>query len=459
MGRSVLVVDDSPTLRKVVATILERNQFSVLTAEDGVDALQKLDQYEIDLVLLDFVMPRMNGYQCCREIRANARYDQLPVVLMSAKGEKMRGQFVTQTGAVDAITKPFDARALVAVIENALARGANVDRTAVVVTEPDEDDSTSGMFDLDALELSDDSAQRRQQIASIFAQRLTKIVSPQPHNSRNLQTPGALRDLFEERLTPNRLFKLATLLNTLEGGDEQAVMSGNLSFISIAEVLQMLELQRQSGMLVISRPEAEIQVYLSEGKLDLVQGRGLPVGFRLGRYLLEDGVIEREALRAILENPASGKRLLGEILIAQGQATPAQVQAALKRQTCELIYELVRWEKGRFAFYEGAISPESTMAELGLAAGALLMEGFRRVDEWRRIEGSIDFDEVLFQDTAVIERAGRDKLTVQESSILDAIDGQRTVRQIVDQVPANTFDVCRILYQFMSSRLVRRKAA
>jgi DNA-binding response OmpR family regulator len=418
VGRSVLVVDDSPTLRKVVATILERNQFSVLTAADGVDALQKLDEYEIDLVLLDFVMPRMNGYQCCREIRANPRYDQLPVVLMSAKGEKMRGQFVTQTGAVDAITKPFDARALVAVIENALARGArDSNRFSAVVTEPDEDDAN------------------------------------------DVQTPGALGSLFEKTLTPNRLFKLATLLNSLEGGDEQAVMSGDLSFISIAEVLQMLELQRQSGMLVISRPEAEIQVYLSEGKLDLVQGRGLPVGFRLGRYLIEDGVIEREALRGILEHPTSGKRLLGEILVGQSQATAEQIQRALKRQTCELIYELVRWEKGRFAFFEGAISPESTMAELGLAAGALLMEGFRRVDEWRRIEGSIDFDEILFQDTAVIERAGRDKLTAQESSILDAIDGERTVRQIVDHVPANTFDVCRILYQLMSSRLVRRKAA
>lgn len=459
MGRSVLVVDDSPTLRKVVATILERNQFSVLTAEDGADALQKLEQYEIDLVLLDFVMPRMNGYQCCREIRANPRYDQLPVVLMSAKGEKMRGQFVTQTGAVDAITKPFDARALVAVIENALARGArDSNRFSAVVTEPDEDDATD-VFDLDGLELSSDTTQRRQQIANIFAQRLTRMVSPRLRDSGNVQTPGALGTLFEKTLTPNRLFKLATLLNSLEGGDEQAVMSGDLSFISIAEVLQMLELQRQSGMLVISRPEAEIQVYLSEGKLDLVQGRGLPVGFRLGRYLIEDGVIERETLRGILEHPASGKRLLGEILVGQGQATTEQIQGALKRQTCELIYELVRWEKGRFAFYEGAISPESTMAQLGLAAGSLLMEGFRRVDEWRRIEGSIDFDEILFQDTAVIERAGRDKLTVQESSILDAIDGERTVRQIVDHVPANTFDVCRILYQFMSSRLVRRKAA
>jgi len=460
MGRSVLVVDDSATLRKVVAAILERHQYHVLTAEDGEDALLKLEQNSVDLVLLDFVMPRMNGYQCCREIRANPRYSQLPVVLMSAKGEKLRGQFVGQTGAVDAITKPFDARALVAVIENALERGArDMDRAALVVSEPDEDEP-SGMFDIASLDLSQDSAERRGQVAQIFAQRLGHVLSPHFHARQNeMPSAGALSQILEHALTPKRLDKLAGLLSSLAGGDEQAVMSGDLSFISIAEVLQMLELQRQSGMLVISRPEAEIQVYLSEGKLDLVQGRGLPVGFRIGRYLIEDGVIEREVLRGILEHPASSKRLLGEILVGNGNATVEQIQNALKRQTGELIYELVRWEQGRFAFFEGAISPESTMAQLGLAAGALLMEGFRRVDEWRRIEGSFDFDEVLFQDTAVIDRAGREKLTSQETSILDAIDGQRTVRQIVDQVPANTFDVCRILYQLLSSRLVRRKAA
>jgi hypothetical protein len=221
----------------------------------------------------------------------------------------------------------------------------------------------------------------------------------------------------------------------------------------------MLELQRQSGMLVISRPEAEIQVYLSDGQLDLVQGRGLPAGFRIGRYLIEDGVIARDELRRVLDDPASSKRLLGEVLVAQQLATTEEIQTALKRQTSELVYELVRWDKGRFAFHEGAISPESTMAQLGLATGALLMEGFRRVDEWRRIEGSFDFEEVLFPDPTARERMQREPLTAQERSILTAIDGQRTVRQIVDLVPANTFDVCRILYQLLSARLVRRKAA
>src|SRR6185369_15507948 len=62
--------------------------------------------------------------QFCRELRSNPAHRALPVVLMSAKGDKIRGQFVQQTGAVDAITKPFDARALVTVIEGALSKTA-----------------------------------------------------------------------------------------------------------------------------------------------------------------------------------------------------------------------------------------------------------------------------------------------------------------------------------------------
>src|SRR3954451_23844534 len=67
-------------------------------------------------------MPRMNGYQFCRELRSNPANRTLTVVLMSAKGDKIRGTFVQQTGAVDAITKPFDARALVTVVEGALSK-------------------------------------------------------------------------------------------------------------------------------------------------------------------------------------------------------------------------------------------------------------------------------------------------------------------------------------------------
>ncbi|HEX3851268.1 MAG TPA: response regulator, partial [Polyangiaceae bacterium] len=116
MSARILVVDDSPTIRKVVGSILEARAYQALLAADGQEALDMLGTEQVDLVLLDFVMPRMNGYQFCRELRAHPELKNLPVVLMSAKGDKIRGQFVQQTGAIDAITKPFDARGLIAVI-------------------------------------------------------------------------------------------------------------------------------------------------------------------------------------------------------------------------------------------------------------------------------------------------------------------------------------------------------
>src|SRR3954465_13042395 len=78
---------------------------------------------------------RMNSYQFWRELRADPKLKNLPVVLMSAKGDKIRGQFVQQTGAIDAITKPFDARGLIAVIEGALKK--HVEGRARPVPEAD----------------------------------------------------------------------------------------------------------------------------------------------------------------------------------------------------------------------------------------------------------------------------------------------------------------------------------
>src|SRR5580692_7713576 len=123
MTTRVLVVDDSPTIRKVVSAVLERHGFAAAQAADGQAALEKLIEAAdlrdegasngaapIDLVLVDFVMPRMNGFQFCRAVRENGRLRTTPIVLMSAKSDRIRDHFVKQTGAIDAITKPFDAQ-------------------------------------------------------------------------------------------------------------------------------------------------------------------------------------------------------------------------------------------------------------------------------------------------------------------------------------------------------------
>jgi CheY-like chemotaxis protein len=463
MSTRVLVVDDSPTIRKVVSHLLDSNGYETITADNGEDAIQKLRDEKVDLVLTDFVMPRMNGYQFCREVRGDPTLHNLPIVLMSAKGDKIRGQFVQQTGAMDAITKPFDPLALVAVIENALARH----KAGAVRSDPppssdprrESGASSSELIAVD-LELSDDPGLRRSQIAQKFAAAVGKMIAPLLGEGGH-PNDDKVQTSVKKALTPERVGSLAGLLRTLDfGADARVILSGDLSCISIAEVLQMLELQRQTGALSIASPSAEITLYVRDGMLDLAQARGLPAWYRLGRYFVRQGAITQQELSHFLENRAGSKRLTGDALVQLDMVTEGQLTDALRMQTSELVYEVVGWKQGRFTFTLDAMSPEAALAQLGLHPGGIVMEGFRRVDEWRLIEGSFDFDDTLQRDDGAAERlAGTAELTEQERAVLDAIDGTRTVRQVLDHVHGSTFDVCKILHQFLNSHVVRRRAA
>ncbi len=462
MGGRILVVDDSATIRKVVGAILERNSYQAVEAKDGFQALEELGRdAEFELILLDFVMPRMNGYQFCRELRSKPDIKNLPVVLMSAKGDKIRGQFVRQTGAIDAITKPFDARGLIAVVEGAIHKHkAGRGRPVLDAESMLEEDDVSESLRPSSLSWNRDGV-NRVRIALDFADALAEVLKPELLRGGDER---AYQMAFQSLLTPDAAARLGQMLSGLnEASPADSALTGDVSVISIAEILQLLALQRQSGSLVVStRKGARIVLYVKEGTLALATSIGLRGEFRLGRYLVQDGAITEAQLTEYLEQnpPTSNSRakttLIGQGLLAAGVVDASRVQRALVRQASELIYEVVRWNSGRFTFQLGDLTEAATSADLGLPTSAIVMEGFRRVDEWRMIEGSFDFENVLYPDPMAIERMGKQgELTKLEATVLDAIDGERTVREIVAGVHASSFDVCKILYQFVNSRLVR----
>jgi twitching motility two-component system response regulator PilG len=109
----ILVVDDSRTVQRMVLSTLERELFRVQIAEDGLQALAKLNDETPSLILLDITMPRMDGYQVCKVITGNDAFKHIPVVMLSGKDgffDKMKGRMV---GAKDYITKPFEGDSLV----------------------------------------------------------------------------------------------------------------------------------------------------------------------------------------------------------------------------------------------------------------------------------------------------------------------------------------------------------
>ena len=106
--KKILVVDDEPDIVRLVDISLKLCNFDVMSAYSGPEALEKLKVEKRDLVLLDVMMPKMSGYEVCQAIRADASLKDLPVVMLTAKGQKGDAEKGLEAGADDYIIKPFD---------------------------------------------------------------------------------------------------------------------------------------------------------------------------------------------------------------------------------------------------------------------------------------------------------------------------------------------------------------
>jgi twitching motility two-component system response regulator PilG len=116
-GLKVLVIDDSKTIRKTAETLLSKEGCEVYTAVDGFDALAKVADYTPDIVFVDIMMPRLDGYQTCSLIKHNKVFKSIPVIMLSSKDglfDRARGRIV---GSEYYLTKPFTKDELLSAIE------------------------------------------------------------------------------------------------------------------------------------------------------------------------------------------------------------------------------------------------------------------------------------------------------------------------------------------------------
>jgi len=106
-GTKVLVIDDSNTIRRSAEIFLKQGGHEVVLAEDGFDALSKVNDHQPELIFCDILMPRLDGYQTCAIIKRNPKFANVPVIMLSSKDglfDKARGRMV---GSEDYLTKPF----------------------------------------------------------------------------------------------------------------------------------------------------------------------------------------------------------------------------------------------------------------------------------------------------------------------------------------------------------------
>lgn len=177
MGQTVLVVDDEQNIVNIIAFNLKKEGYEVLTAGDGEEAVEIVEKHQPDLILLDIMMPKMDGYEACRKIRE--KYN-IPIIMLTARAEELDKVLGLEMGADDYVTKPFGTRELIARVK------ANL-RRSVVKNEPAVEKSNVLKFgkleiDLDKFEARKDGkvlelTYREFELLKFLAQNLRQVFS------------------------------------------------------------------------------------------------------------------------------------------------------------------------------------------------------------------------------------------------------------------------------------------
>ena len=120
MPKEILIVDDEPSIVVPIQFLMEQQGYSVLVAENGEDALDVIYKYKPDLILLDIMLPRIDGYEVCEIVRLNPEYRDIKIIFLTAKGREVEIAKGLALGANAYITKPFSNTELVAKVKELL---------------------------------------------------------------------------------------------------------------------------------------------------------------------------------------------------------------------------------------------------------------------------------------------------------------------------------------------------
>ena len=126
----ILVVDDEIKIREIIKEYAEFEGYEVAQAEDGMQAVEMVKNQDFDIIIMDVMMPKLDGYSACKEIR---KIKQIPVIMLSARGEEYDKLFGFEIGVDDYVVKPFSPKELMARIRAVLNRASASQRTEDVI--------------------------------------------------------------------------------------------------------------------------------------------------------------------------------------------------------------------------------------------------------------------------------------------------------------------------------------
>lgn len=411
-GERILSIDDSPTVQRLIDMILSSQGYQVSLASDGEEGIAKAKAEKPAVILVDFVMPKMNGFQVCKALKDDPDFKNTPIILVTSKGDKVGSKFVDVLGITEYFTKPFQPEELLSKIREV------IDKTRPQAAQP-EPQPESAPGGIEAM--------------------VREIVE------RTIE--GMLKNLLPEMIRK----EIAKQMPSASVG-----ITGNLANFRIIELLQMLGLQRQTGRLVITRNNENTAIYFREGDVVFAASHCGDGSNPLHGLLKRSCRLREDQLRHVMQQAAATNEPVDSIIIQEKVLDARGFADCLKRHTEAEVYKVMAWRDGSFLFEK--TQPPVFANPVKLKVDDLLLEGARRADEWALIQQKIpDFNmvfEPLIADAAELTRRGLSDIDLKVFSLTD---GRRTIQEIIDVSCLSEFDVAKSMFILMSVNLIRQR--
>lgn len=403
----VLVVDDDRNVQRMLADALTRQGFRVTVERDGEAALAAFERHPFDVVLLDVLLPALNGYEVARRIKSTPRGERTPVLMLSGiyKTKLHQAQAVERHGAAGFVEKPFKLNQLFGKLEGVLG-----DR----FPQPPPAPAGNGAPEPASEPLADPRAEAEASLVeSTSAESTSAEAGP--------AGPAADRGDFRDRTFP--------------------------------ELLADLHRRRATGALLLRRDKVKKIVFFRGGAPESVKSNRLSEC--LGRVMVRERMISEADCEESLKRMKAMGRQQGTVLIEMGCISPHNLRYALELQLRLKLLEVFGWRKGEFQFNARAQPPAETV-RLQMSTAAIVYEGVRRSYDAARLREALgDIAAKWVHPAEDPLFAAQDmSLGEEESGLLALMDGSRTVRELRRRGPLSPLDTDRFLYALLASQMV-----
>ncbi len=438
-GEKILDIDDSPTVQRLIEMILSSQGYKVVLASDGEEGIAKARSERPAVILVDFVMPKMNGFQVCKALKEDPDFRNTPIILVTSKGDKVGSKFVDVLGITEYFTKPFQPEELLAKIREVID-GQVPESVGIPVREAVREQIQEPLRE----------TQRESRPSP-----LPRMVSPAAADGIEAMVRSIVQQALDEFIKKT----LPELIKKELGNSQTAKnvgIQGNLASVQIVEVLQMLGLQRQTGRLVVNRSDDAVEVYFKDGAVVLASSGCRGPRSAVEVLLKRSCGLEEDNIQHVLSIADMTSQPIDRVLVRENMISATTFSECHRRHTESAVFKVMAWEDGEF-FFEKAVPPVfASIAQLKV--NDLLLEGARRADEWSLIRQKIPHFDIVFEpmigDANELATRGMSDFDL---SVFSCVDGRRTIQNIIDTLNMGDFEVVKSMFILLSVNLIRRR--